>query len=56
MRSHMWNLKYDNNELSMKQKQIHRQENRLVVAEGEGEGWRRMLGLLADVRYYIQND
>ena len=40
--------------LSTKQKQIHRLENRLVVAKGMGggEGWVGSLGL-ADANYYI---
>ena len=42
--------------LSEKQKQTHRHENRLVVAKGEGKregvSWMRGLGLV-DANYYV---
>ena len=36
--TYTWNLKYDTNEPIKKQKQTTDQENRLVVAKGEGIG------------------
>ena len=42
---YMWNLKYNTNELIY-------ETNRLMVAEGVGEGWSGSLGL-ADANYEI---
>ena len=52
----MWNLKYNTNEHSMKQKQTHRH----VVAEGEGsrkkaEGRIRSLGLAVNGEWVNSN-
>ena len=35
---HMWNLKYDTNELAYETDSLTDTENRLVVAKGEGSG------------------
>lgn len=40
--------------LSTKQKQTHRQNNRLLIAEGGEVGWMGSLGL-ADTNYYMCN-
>ena len=53
----MWNLKYDTNELPMKQKQTHRYREQTCGCQGEGgvgEGWIRNLGL-ADANWYKYN-
>ena len=54
--TYMWNLKYTQMNLSMKQKQTHRHRQKIVFAK---EGWLRegltgSLGL-ADANYYIQD-
>ena len=53
----MWNLKYDPNNLSKKQKQTHRHREQTcgcqgVGGVGRGKDWE--LGL-ADANYYIEN-
>ena len=40
--------------LSTKQNRLTDTENRLVVVNGEGEGWTESLGL-ADANYYMQD-
>ena len=51
----MWNLKYDTNDLFMKQKQTQRHgaQTWLPSGRGLGKGWSRGLGL-ADGSSYIQ--
>jgi len=50
--TYMWNLKYDTNEPSMKQKQTHR--HRVDWWMPRGRGWNGKLGS-AEVSYYIRN-
>ena len=52
--SYMWNLKYDTKETTLRRKTDSDIEDRLMLAEGAGEGeqWTESLGL-ADVSYYI---
>ena len=53
MISHMWNLKYDTNELSVKQTNRYREQTCGCQGEGRvGEGWIGSLGL-AGANYYI---
>ena len=52
--TYMWNLKYDTKETTLRRKTDSDIEDRLMLAEGAGEGeqWTESLGL-ADVSYYI---
>ena len=51
--TYMWNLKYDRNNLSTKQKQTHRhREQTCGCQRGQGEGRTGNLGL-TDISYYI---
>ena len=53
----MWNLKYEQMNVSMKQKQTHRHREQTCGYQGEegvGEGRIGSLGL-ADANYYIKN-
>ena len=52
--SYMWNLKYDTKETTLRRKTDSDIEDRLMLAEGAGEGeqWTESLGL-ADISYYI---
>ena len=52
--THMWNLKYDRNELPTKQKHIHRQTDLQLQSGMVEEGWIWTLGF-AGANYYIQN-
>ena len=54
MLSHMWNLKYDINELIEKQTHRHREQTYACQAGRRlGEGWSRRL-VLAEANYYIE--
>ena len=52
--TYTWNLKYDTKETTLRRKTDSDIEDRLMLAEGAGEGeqWTESLGL-ADVSYYI---
>ena len=52
--TYMWNLKYDTKETTLRRKTDSDIEDRLMLAEGAGEGeqWTESLGL-ADISYYI---
>ena len=53
--TYMWNLKYNTNELTMKQKETYRHREQICGGQeggGVGEGWSGSLGL-ADANFYI---